>query len=59
VGPLDDVVNHPPNGLVSLVEEIGEPGRIAVDAQNELREVVRADGEAVESGSELFGEDDV
>ncbi len=55
----DSLADHGHHGLVPLVEECGQLRRIPVHAQDQLGEVVGADGEAVEAGGELVGEDDV
>ena len=45
---LDGQADHLLDALVALVEIEGDDLGIAIDAQGELRQVVRADGEAVE-----------
>ena len=59
VGLADGLADHRHHGLVPLVEECGQLRRIPVHAQDQLGEVVGADGEAVEAGGELLGEDHV
>ena len=49
VGLADGLADHRHHGLVPLVEERGELAGVAVDAQDQLGEVVGADGEAVEA----------
>jgi hypothetical protein len=44
---------------VALVEQPRQLARVAVDAERELRQVVRADREAVEARGEFLGEDHV
>ena len=55
----DDVADHPLDRLVLLVELRCEFRRVAVDAQGELRQVVRANGESIEELGEFPGEDHV
>ena len=49
VGSCDDILDHPFHGLVLLVEQFGKLGRIPVDTQCELSEIVGPDGKAVEA----------
>src|SRR5579864_3925545 len=56
---LDEVRAGPLDRLDAFVEERRQRRRIPVDAQGQLREVVRADGEAVEQLSEGIGHQDV
>src|SRR5690606_41180668 len=44
---------------VALVEAFGDQARIAVETERELRQVVRADREAVEMLEELLGQQGV
>jgi hypothetical protein len=44
-------------GRIALVECVGDEARIAIEAERELRQVVRADRESVEVLEELLGED--
>src|SRR5208283_1543893 len=48
-GSFHQVRTRPLYRLVSLVEERGHSGRVPVDAERELRQVIRADGEPVEN----------
>ncbi len=59
VGGLDDAPNHALHAGIALVEDMGQEGRVAVDAQGQLRQVVRSDREAVEEFAELRCEQDV
>ena len=43
------------HGRVALVEDVGDDLGVAIDAERELRQVVRADREAVEDLGELLG----
>jgi hypothetical protein len=46
LAPLDRQLDHLPDSRVALVKR-RDDGRVAVDAESELGEVVGADGEAV------------
>ena len=56
---LDDHRDHGFDAGVAFVEDMGEELGIAVDAERELRQVVRADREAVEDLAELGRQDHV
>ena len=56
---MHDGPDHFLHRVVALVEEIAQIGGVAIDAENELGEVVAADGKAVEALRELAGEDHV
>src|SRR5207248_3221063 len=47
---------HRLHGGIALVEGLGDEARVAVEAERELREVIRADREAIEELEELFGQ---
>ena len=50
---LDHLGDRPLDRLVALVEQVRDELRIAIDAEHELRQIVAADGEAVEDLREL------
>src|SRR5690606_41396579 len=52
-------LDEPLHAGIRLVEERREDFRVAIDAERELREVVRADRKSVEDLRELFREDHV
>jgi hypothetical protein len=45
---LNRPCNQPPDGLVPLVEQVRDKRRIAIEAQRQLRQIVRANREAIE-----------
>ena len=51
--------DRPLDGVIALVEQVRDELRVAVDAEHELREIVAADGEAVEHLRELLRQDHV
>src|SRR3546814_14204856 len=55
----DCLGDHPGDGRVPLVEQLGEDARVPVHAKHELGQVVGPDRKAVEPGRELFGKHDV
>src|SRR5690606_34743786 len=59
VRALDHELDEPLHAGIRLVEERREDFRVAIDAERELREVVRADRKSVEDLRELFREDHV
>jgi hypothetical protein len=52
-------LDHPDHRRIGFAEQRGQFARVAVDAERQLGQVVRADGEAVEAFGELLGADDV
>src|SRR5690606_22136064 len=50
---VDDGPDHARDRRIALVEQALEPRRIAVDAEHELRQVIAADREPVETHREL------
>lgn len=59
VGFLDEDADHLSDSGISFIEERGKVGRISVDAEDELGEIIGADGKSIEAGGELISEDDV
>ncbi len=59
VGRLDDVRAGLQHGGIALVEERRDQRAVPVHAENELRQIVGPDGEAVEDACVLIGEEDV
>ena len=59
MGAGDDRGASPLDRLRALVEQVGDPLRVSVDAEHELGEVVGADREAVEDLRELIREQHV
>ena len=55
----DDFGDESGDGRAAFVEEGGDESAVAVDAEDELGEVVGSDAEAVEERGELGGEQDV
>jgi hypothetical protein len=52
-------LDHPDHRRIALPEQRGQFARVAVDAERQLGQVVRPDGEAVEAFGEFLGPDDV
>ena len=50
---FDDRPNHLLDGRIRLVEQVLQLGRVPIDAEHQLRQVVRTDREAVEALGEL------
>src|SRR5438067_5216694 len=59
VGLANDLAHNNFNRFIPLVEQLSQPGRITIHAEHKLREVIAADGKAVETFTKFFGEDDV
>ena len=59
VGFRDQRVDGPFDRRSALVEQMGQALGVPTHPQYELREIVRADGESVESLREIIGPDDV
>ena len=53
LGFADDGCDHGLDGRVALVEHVRDEGRVAIDAEDQLGEVVRADREAVKDLGEV------
>ena len=55
----DDAGDHLFHSGVSFVENLGHDFAVAIDTENELRQVIRADAEAIKDFGEFFGQNDV
>ena len=51
----DDIAHHVFHRLISLVEQFGQVGGVAVYAEHELGEIVAADGKTIKTLGEFFG----
>src|SRR5205814_5771429 len=51
----NDVADDAFHCFISFIEQLGELTRIAIDSEDELREIVAADGKAVEALCEFLG----
>jgi hypothetical protein len=54
VGATDCLGDHPFHRFVALVEQCSQLGGVAVDAENQLGEIVGPDREAVETVREFW-----
>ena len=55
----DHVGDHLFHCGISFVENLGHDFAVAIDTEDELRQIVRADGESVEDFREFIGQNDV
>src|SRR5205823_14290827 len=59
VGRANDLAHNVFNRFIPLVEQLSQPGRIAIHAEHELSEIVAPYGKTIEAFAKFFGEDGV